>query len=60
MPPSPPLPDRLLSLRLTTGESGISCSCGCGKKPVTQSMTSTLAGASCAAGVSEGRCGAEA
>jgi len=35
--------EALLSVRLMTGDRGISCSCGCGWKPVIQSMTSTLA-----------------
>jgi hypothetical protein len=35
--------DVLLSVRLSMGDRGISCSCGWGWKPVMQSMTSTLA-----------------
>jgi hypothetical protein len=39
---SSPLMDRLL-VRLTVGDSGISCSCGRDWKPVMQSITRTLA-----------------
>lgn len=53
--PPPPLTDRLL-VRLTVGDSGISCSCGRDWKPVMQSMTRTLAARPGAgAGVSDGR-----
>jgi hypothetical protein len=49
--------DALLSVRLITGDSGISCSCGCGWKPVMQSTTSTLAALLAGdAGVRLGRC----
>jgi hypothetical protein len=47
--------DVLLSVRLRTGDKGISCSCGCGWKPVMQSMTSTLATLLGGAGVRLGR-----
>lgn len=48
-----------LLVRLTTGDRGISCSCGWGWKPVMQSMTSTLAAALVEAGVRLGRYAAE-
>lgn len=42
--------------RLTTGDSGISCSCGWGKNPVMQSTTSTRGGLlACGPGVIDGR-----
>ncbi len=37
------LPDLALSVRLSTGDRGISCSCGRDWKPVMQSTTSTFA-----------------
>ncbi len=45
-----------LSERLTTGDSGISCSCGRGLKPVIQSITNTRATLCALAGIGEGRC----
>lgn len=54
------MPDMLLSVRLRTGDSGISCSCGWGWKPVMQSTTRTLAAwSSSGDGVRVGRCAAD-